>query len=119
MRWSEARQDIRELLQDEREVLRWQDDDIRRALNAGLRLAYLWRPDIFLNQEFPTKIEAAEIDDDGDPLLPIGERYASSLCEYAAGWCFARDDEYNADGRAGALKAQFMTILTGRGAAAA
>lgn len=122
MLWQEALTDVRELLQDEREVLRWQDDDIRRAFNAGLRLAYQHRPDLFLDGSVPSLSKSNIQGDDPDAptlQLPLIESYCSSLCEFAASWCFARDDEYTADGRVAALRASFMMALIGTRASAA
>ena len=116
MLWTDALSDVRSLLQDRiGAVKRYSDDDIRSGFNAGIRLAYRKRPDLFLDGVVP---EIA-VNDIVEPnastyVLPVINSYADGFVHYAAAWCLMRDDEYTADGRAGTMMAIFWRDLTGR-----
>lgn len=102
----------RDILQDTVADYRYTDDSLYRGLNMALREAKRLRPDIYLSGGALVPVPTVNAGNAATPL-PIDDQFETAFVSYVVGWAELRDDQYTAEGRAGALLGQFKTALVG------
>lgn len=108
---SEAMTIARRHLQDLETPYRYEDGDLIAAANAGLAMAYRLRPDLFIGAYTGAPPQVAVTTD----VIPLDGLMTNALADYMASWAEIKDDEFTTDGRAEALRRNFIAALAGSG----
>jgi hypothetical protein len=87
----------RELLQDEVEPYRYDDERLYRTLNNAFAEAYRLRPDIFVDLDFTIPFVTTANSTD---TFPLDQQFYNPFVDYVVSMTEFSDDEWTVDGRA-------------------
>lgn len=99
--------EAREILQDTEEPHRYPDADLIRIFNSAVSECRRLRPDLFIGRLFTPVVVV-----DPSEEFPVDEIYWVAFVNYLTGRAELRDDQFNADGRAGSLLASFKAQMS-------
>lgn len=91
--------EARYYIQDTREPLRQDDDELLTYFRNGLAILYRYRPDVFVASSGGPCEGVPELCRLSDPL-PVSSEYSPALAYYVAASAELKDDEHVSSGRA-------------------